>query len=246
MELYWIKFYETYCVNWQHFLKPYSCFGVNVKVDLDLSSYSTKADLKEATKVDRSNLAAKLDLASLKAEVDKIDIDKLKTVFVDVSKLSNEVNNEIVKKTAYDKLAAKSNTTDTSGFVLITKYDTDKSNLEKKSRTLTRKYLMLVGLFKKDHNAKITEIEGKMPSVTGLATTASLNGVENKTFHICDIVKKTEHDATISDIESKYFTAANYDKFTSKILDAKIKQKELVLKSAIAGFINNADLDKKH
>ena len=246
MELYWIKFYETYCVNWQHFLKPYSCFGVNVKVDLDLSSYSTKADLKEATKVDRSYLAAKLYLASLKAEVDKIDIDKLKTVFVDVSKLSNEVNNEIVKKTAYDKLAAKSNTIDTSGFVLITKYDTDKSNLEKKSRTLTRKYLMLVGLFKKDHNAKITEIEGKMPSVTGLATTASLNGVENKTFHICDIVKKTEPDATISDIESKYFTAANYDKFTSKILDAKIKQKELVLKSAIAGFINNADLDKKH
>ena len=98
MELYWIKFYETYCVNWQHFLKPYSCFGVNVKVELNLSSYSTKADLKETTKVDRSNLAAKLDLASLKAEVDKIDIGKLKTVFVDVSKLSNEVNNEIVKK----------------------------------------------------------------------------------------------------------------------------------------------------
>ena len=192
MELYWIKFYETYCVNWQHFLKPYSCFGVNVKVDLDLSSYSTKADLKEATKVDRSNLAAKLYLASLKAEVDKIDIDKLKTVFVDVSKLSNEVNNEIVKKTAYDKLAAKSNTIDTSGFVLITKYDTDKSNLEKKSRTLTRKYLMLVGLFKKDHNAKITEIEGKMPSVTGLATTASLNGVDNKAFHICVLVSRKQ------------------------------------------------------
>ena len=192
MELYWIKFYETYCVNWQHFLEPYSCFGVNVKVELNLSSYSTKADLKETAKVDRSNLAAKLYLASLKAEVDKIDIDKLKTVFVDVSKLSNEVNNEIVKKTAYDKLAAKSNTIDTSGFVLITKYDTDKSNLEKKSRTLTRKYLMLVGLFKKDHNAKITEIEGKMPSVTGLATTASLNGVDNKAFHICVLVSRKQ------------------------------------------------------
>ena len=59
-------------------------------------------------------------------------------------------------------------------------------------------------------------------------------------------LKKTDHYATISDMESKYFTAANYNKFTSKILDVKIKQKELVLKSAIAGFINNADLDKKH
>ena len=193
MELYWIKFYETYCVNWQHFLEPYSCFGVNVKVELNLSSYSTKADLKETAKVDRSNLAAKLDLASLKAEVDKIAIGKLKTVFVDVSKLSNEVNNEIVKKkTAYDKLAAKGNAIYTSGFVLKTKYDTDKSNLEKKSRTLTRKYLMLVGLFKKDHNAKITEIEGKMPSVTGLATTASLNGVDNKAFHICVLVSRKQ------------------------------------------------------
>ena len=99
---------------------------------------------------------------------------------------------KLSKKTAYDKLAAKSNTTDTSGFVLITKYDTDKSNLEKKSRTLTRKYLMLVGLFKKDHNAKITEIEGKMPSVTGLVTTASLNGVENKAFHICVLVSRKQ------------------------------------------------------
>ena len=51
---------------------------------------------------------------------------------------------------------------------------------------------MLVGLFKKDHNAKITEIEGKMPSVTGLATTASLNGVENKAFHICVLVSRKQ------------------------------------------------------
>ena len=62
-----------------------------------MSNYATKADLKGATGVDTSNLAAKLDLARLKAEVDKIDIDELKTAPVDLSKLSNIVNNNVVK-----------------------------------------------------------------------------------------------------------------------------------------------------
>ena len=81
-----------------------------------MSSYATKAELKNATKIDTSRLAAKLDLASL--EVYKIDFDKLKTVPVDLSKLSNAVINEVVKKTVYDKLVAKANNIDTNGFVL--------------------------------------------------------------------------------------------------------------------------------
>ena len=59
--------------------KPYRTFGGNINVKVDLSSYATKLDLKNATGVDTSKLAAKSDLASLKAEIDKIDIDKLKT-----------------------------------------------------------------------------------------------------------------------------------------------------------------------
>ena len=82
----------------QYFPKPYRSFEGNVKVELDLSSYATKAELKNATGVDTSKLAAKFDLVSLKAEVNKIDVDKLKTVPVDSSKLSNVVNNEVVKK----------------------------------------------------------------------------------------------------------------------------------------------------
>ena len=70
-----------------------------MKVELDLSNYATKTDLKEATGIDTSNLAAKSDLASLKAETDKIDVDKLKAVPVDLSKLSNVANNDVVKKT---------------------------------------------------------------------------------------------------------------------------------------------------
>ena len=81
-------------------------------------------------------------MASLKTEVDKLDIDKLVPVPVDLSKLSDVVKNDVVKKTVYDKLVAKVNNIDTSGFVLKTKYDTDKSELEKT-------FLILVVLLKR-------------------------------------------------------------------------------------------------
>ena len=90
-----------------------------------------KTDLKKSTGVDISNLALKTNLTKLKAEIDKLDVDKLKAASVYLSKLSNVVNNKFVKKTVYDKLVAKVNNCDTSGFVLKTKHDTDKSNLEK-------------------------------------------------------------------------------------------------------------------
>ena len=51
---------------------------------------------------------------------------------VDLSKLRDVVKNDVVKKTVYDKLVAKVNNIDTTGFVLKTKYDGDKSDLEKK------------------------------------------------------------------------------------------------------------------
>ena len=102
----------------QYFLKPYRSFGGNINFSADLSNYATKTDLKNATGVDTSKLAAKSDLASLKAEVDKIDVGKLKTVPVDLSKLSNVVKNEVVKKTVYDKLVTKVNNIDTNGFAL--------------------------------------------------------------------------------------------------------------------------------
>ena len=71
----------------QYFPKPYRNFGGNINVKVDLSSYATKADFKNATGVDTSKVAAKSDLASLKAEIDKIDVGKLKTVPVDLSNL---------------------------------------------------------------------------------------------------------------------------------------------------------------
>ena len=82
--------------------------------------------------VDTSSFALKTNLASLKTEIDKLDIGKLAPVPVDLSNLSDVVKNDVVKKAVYDKLAAKVNNIDTSVFVLKTKYQTDKTELEKK------------------------------------------------------------------------------------------------------------------
>ena len=97
-----------------------------------MSSYATKLDFKNSTRISTSKLAVKSNLANLKTEADKIDVDKLKTVLVDLCKLSNVVNNDVVNKTPYDKLVAKVNNVDVSGFLLKTKYDTGESNLDEK------------------------------------------------------------------------------------------------------------------
>ena len=112
-------------------------FGENINVKVDLSNYATKTDLKNITNIDTSSFALKTSLASLKTEVDKLDIDKLAQVPVDLSKLSDVVKNDVVKKAMYDKLVAKVNNIDTSGFVLKTKYQTDKTELEKKILDVT-------------------------------------------------------------------------------------------------------------
>ena len=95
----------------------------------------------------------------------------MKPVLVDLSKLSDVVKDEIVKKTLYNKLAAKANNIDTSEFDLNTKYNVDKSDLGKKISDVNKKILDTSGLVKKtDHNSKISEIESKIPGISGLAT----------------------------------------------------------------------------
>ena len=82
----------------EYFPKSFKSFGENIKVKVDLSNYAKKTDLKNVTHVDSSSFALKANLANLKTEVDKLDTDKLKTVPVDLGKLSNVVKNDIVKK----------------------------------------------------------------------------------------------------------------------------------------------------
>ena len=87
----------------QYFPKPFRSFGGNINVKVDLSNYATKTDLKNVTQVGTSRFTLRTNLASLKTEVDKLDIDKLARVPVDLSKLSDVVKNDVVKKAVYDK-----------------------------------------------------------------------------------------------------------------------------------------------
>ena len=119
-------------------------FGRNVEVEIDLFSYATKAELRNAAGVP-----------------------------VDISKLSNVVN-DVFKKIVYDKLVTRVNNNGTGGFVLKTKYNSDKSNLEKKIPDTS-------GIVKKtDYNVKTSEIESKIPSISSLATKSALTTVEIK------------------------------------------------------------------
>ena len=101
----------------KYFPKSYRHFCRYITVKVDLSNYSTKPDLKNISHVDVSSFALKSNLASLKTEVDKIDADKLKTVPDDLTKLSNVVKNDAVKKTEYNKLVTKVDNIGTTNYV---------------------------------------------------------------------------------------------------------------------------------
>ena len=131
----------------------YKSSSNNVKVELDLTNYATKTDLKNITHVDVSSFASKTNLAALKTEVDKIDADKLKTKPTDLAKLTNAVEHDVVKKTGYntkvtsieaqiagvtknavDNLAdiTKLKAIDTNSFVTRTKFSADTNALDDK------------------------------------------------------------------------------------------------------------------
>ena len=104
----------------------------NIKVDLDLSNYASKKDIKDITRVDTGSYALKTNLAALKTEVDEIDTEKLKTGPDDLAKLSNVVKNDVVKRITYNTLKNKVDAIDTSKFVLRTKFTTDTNALQHK------------------------------------------------------------------------------------------------------------------
>ena len=176
---------------------PYKSSSNNIKVELDLSNYPTKKDINDITHVDVSGFASKTNLAALKTQVDKIDADKLKTAPVDLTKLSNVVKNEVVKKTDYnakvtniegqiagvtkntlDNLGdiTKLKAVDTSNFILKTKLASDVTTLEN----------------------KIDAVDKKIPDISGLATKTSLNSyLQTSTFNS----KVTEVEIKIKDTD---------------------------------------------
>ena len=143
-----------------YFPKSFRSFGRNINVKVDLSNYATKTDLKNVTHVDTSSFALKTNLAHLKTEVDKLDIDKLAPVPTDLSKLCNVLKNKVVKKDVNDKLVTKVNNIGTSDFVLKTKYNADKTEFENNIPNVTN--------FVKEAN--LTELENKIPDISNLTT----------------------------------------------------------------------------
>ena len=217
----------------QYFPKPYEPFGGDINVTVDLSNYATKDDIKNITHVDTSSFALKTNLANLKTEVDKLDVDKLTTVPVDLSKLSNVVKNDVVKKTVYDKLVAKGDNIDTSVLVKKTDYNTKITEIENKipdSSSFVKKT---------DFNTEITEIEGKIPNISGLATKTALTTVENKIPSINGLVKKTDYNAKITDIENilnnhnhdKYVATSAFNTLAANVFNTRLAQADLITKT---------------
>ena len=218
----------------QYFPKPYEPFGRDINVT-DLSNYATKDDIKNITHVDTSSFALKTNLANLKTEVDKLYIDKLATVPVDLSKLRHVVKKDVVKKAVYDKdkLVAKVDNIDTSGLVKKTDYNTKISEIEDKIPDTS-------GLVKKtDYNTKITEIEGKIPDISGLATKTALTTAENKIPSISGLVKKTDYNTEITDTENKlnnhnhdkYVATSEFNTLASNVFNERLAQANLITKT---------------
>ena len=128
----------------------------------------------------------------------------------------------------YDKLVAKVNNIDTSDFVLKTKYNTDKTELENKIPDVSN-------LVKK---TKLTELENKIPDVSSLATKTALTAVENKIPSVSNLVKKTDYDTKISELEKK-LTDHNHDKYITTpefntlaaVFNARLAQAKLITKT---------------
>ena len=218
---------EIPCIKMsEYFPKPFRSFGGNINVKVDLSNYATKTDLKNVTQVDTSSFTLKANLASLKIDVNKLDINKLAPVPVDLNELSGFVKN--VKKAVYDKLAAKVSNIDTSDFVLKTKYQTDKAELENKIPNVT-------GFVTK---TKLTELEIKIPDASSLATKTALTTVENKIPDVSSLVKKQNMMQESMSLKKK-LTDHNHDKYiitsefytlAADVFNARLGQASLITK----------------
>ena len=193
-----IKNYKKLNYKMSAYYPPYRSSSNNVKVELDLTNYATKTDLKNITHVDVSCFASKTNLATLKTEVDKIDVDKLKTTPTDLAKLSNVVKNDVVKKTDYNAKV----TSIESQIAGVTKNTTDNLNDITKLKAVDTSKFVLKTKFSAYINTlddKIDGVEKKPPDISSLATQTSLKAyLQTSTFNS----KVTEVESKIKDTDS--------------------------------------------
>ena len=224
------------------FFPSYNNSSNNIKVELDLSNYATKDDIKNITHVDISSYATKTNLAALKTEVDKIDTDKLKTVPDDLAKLSNVVKNEVVKKTDFSA----------DNYVTRTKFSTDTNSIDDKIDKVDKKIPDVSGLATKSSvtiliknlddridklkvndyakktsltnhmltstfNTKSTELENKIKDADIIAKSAVTKANSIKS-NLNDYAKKADVVNDITTIKNYYVTNGS---LTSRLNDLK-------------------------
>ena len=209
----------------KYFPEPYEPFSIDINLTGDLSNYATKTDIKNISHVDTSSFALKTNLACLKTEVEKLDIDKLVLVPTDLSKLSNVAKNDVVKKDVYHKLVTKVNNIDTNDFVSKTKYKTDKTESEKKIPNVT-------------DFAKLTGIENKIPDISKLATKTALTAVENKIPSVTNLVTEIENKVNNHN-HDKYIDTSEFNKLTADVFNARIAQANLITKTEFDSKLSN-------
>ena len=193
------------------YFPPYGGSSESIKVELDLSNYATKTDVKNITHVDVISFASKTNLAALKSEVDKIDTDKLKTVPDDLAKLSNVVKNDVVKKTDCNSkiMQIETSTQNTLKYTLDNLADIKKLKQSAPDiSTLATKSSLSAYLQTTTFNSKVTELENKIPSITNLATKTE---VEGKIPDVTGYVKKTDYATEITAIKNDYATNESID-----------------------------------
>ena len=170
---------------------PYRSSRNNIKVELDLANYATKDDVKNITHVDVSSFASKTNSAALKTEVDKIDSDKLKTTPADLAKLTNAIENDVVKKTDYNAKVTSIEAQITG----LTKNTVDNLNNITKLKAVDTNNFVNRTKFSADTNSLDDKIDGveKKTDISGLATKTSLN----------DYLKTSTFNSKVTEVENK-------------------------------------------
>ena len=189
------------------------------------------------------------DLSNLKSNVDKLDVDKLVPVPVDLSKLSDAVKNDVAKKNVNH--AKRKNIEGT--IPDITNLATNAS-LNAKINEAKAELPSITNLATNDSlNAKINEVKGEILNITNLATTTALTTVENKIPNVSNLVRKTDYNTKISEIENKItdhdhdkcITTQEFNKLTSENVTARLRQANLASKNDIADFVKKTSFDEK-
>ena len=217
---------------------PYKSSSKNIKVELDLSNYARETDLKNITHTDVSSFASKTNLSVLKTEVDKIDVDKLKTVPDDLAKLSNVVKNEVVEKTDfsaddYVKNTGFSNDINSLDDKIdkVEKKIPDVSSLETKRNVTT----LIKNLDNRIDDLKIKEY-AKKTMLSNYMLTSDFN------------TKSTELENKIKDAVTKAYTVKSdlnyYAKKTDVANDITIIKNDYVGNASLTSRLN--DLKSQH